>query len=62
MPAMRPSDVVDHRPRVLPVHAAGTGDAVPSTMTRRVAAPAIVGFALLTLLGITGLSAGRRSA
>ena len=56
IPALRPSEIVDHFPRVTPARVEGTGTALHSGRAPHAAWSAAVAFGLLAALGVAGLA------
>jgi hypothetical protein len=60
VPALRPSEVVDHHPLLAPVPVGRVGSARDATPAAESAWTSVVPFTLLALLGLGGLWQGRR--
>jgi len=62
VPALRPSEVVDHFPMLVPPALGAKGAAAEPAVPQRRAFAAAIGFGVLGLLGVGGLTAARKSA
>ena len=62
VPALRPSEVVDHFPMLVPPALGARGTAGEPASSPHRALPAALGFGVLALLGVGGLTTARRPA